>query len=155
MTVSAVIGALRSTPPVSPAWILSALNYGLSGQLHGGFVTCCAARITQDGMVTIANAGHLSPYRNGAEVEVEPGIPLGIFAGAEYEETQFTLNPGERLTFMTDGVVEARNASGELFGFERTLRVSNSGAVAIAQAAKDFGQEDDITVLSVTLAPAV
>jgi hypothetical protein len=152
MTVSAVIGALRSTPPVSPAWILNALNYGLSGQLQGGFVTCCAARITRDGMVTIANAGHLSPYRNGAEVELEPGIPLGVFPGTEYEESQFLLKPDESLTFLTDGVVEARNASGELFGFERTLRISSSGAATIAQAAKDFGQEDDITVLSITRA---
>jgi hypothetical protein len=152
MTVSAVIGALRSIPPVSPAWILNALNSGLAGHLHGGFVTCCAARITQDGMVTIANAGHLSPYRNGAEVAVEAGLPLGIVAGAEYEEMQFQLAPDESLTFLSDGVVEARNPSGELFGFERTLRICNSGAGAIARAAKDFGQDDDITVLSITRA---
>lgn len=152
MTVSAVIGALRSIPPVSPAWILNALNSGLAGHLHGGFVTCCAARITQDGMVTIANAGHLSPYRNGTEVAVEAGLPLGIVPGAEYDEIQFLLGPDESLTFLSDGVVEARNASGELFGFERTLRISNSGATAIAQAAKDFGQDDDITVLSITRA---
>ena len=152
MTVSAVIGALRSIPPVSPAWILNALNSGLAGHLHGGFVTCCAARITQDGMVTIANAGHLSPYRNGTEVAVEAGLPLGIVPGAEYDEIQFLLGPDESLTFLSDGVVEARNASGELFGFERTLRISNSGAAAIAQAAKDFGQDDDITVLSITRA---
>jgi hypothetical protein len=152
MTVSAVIGALRSIPPVSPAWILNALNSGLMGHLHGGFVTCCAARITQDGKVTIANAGHLSPYRSGAEVAVEAGLPLGIVQGAEYEEIQFLLGPEESLTFLSDGVVEARNASGELFGFERTLRISNSGAGVIAQAAKDFGQDDDITVLSITRA---
>ena len=152
MTVSAVIGALRSIPPVSPAWILNALNSGLAGHLHGGFVTCCAARISQDGMVTIANAGHLSPYRNGTEMEVAAGLPLGIVPGAEYDEIQFLLEPDESLTFLSDGVVEARNASGELFGFERTLRISNSGAGAIAQAAKDFGQDDDITVLSITRA---
>jgi hypothetical protein len=152
MTVSAIIGALRSIPPVSPAWILNALNSGMVGHLHGGFITCCAARITEDGMVTIANAGHLSPYRNGAEVAVEAGLPLGIVPGAEYEEIQFLLGPDESLTFLSDGVVEARNASGELFGFERTLRISNSGAEAIAQAAKDFGQDDDITVLSITRA---
>lgn len=152
MTVSAIIGALRSIPPVSPAWILNSLNHGLAGHLRGGFVTCCAARITGDGTVTIANAGHLSPYRNGAEMKVEAGLPLGIVPGTEYEEIQFMLGPGESLTFLSDGVVEARSASGELFGFERTLRISNSGAAAIAQAAKDFGQDDDITVLSITRA---
>ncbi|MGD0740804.1 MAG: PP2C family protein-serine/threonine phosphatase [Terracidiphilus sp.] len=152
MTVSAVVGALRSIPPVSPAWILSSLNAGLAGQLHGGFVTCCAARITRDGTVTIANAGHLSPYRNGTEMEVEAGLPLGIIPEVEYKEIQFMLQPGECLTFLSDGVVEARNASGELFGFERTLGIINSSAAAIAQAAKDFGQDDDITVLSITRA---
>jgi hypothetical protein len=159
MTVSAVVGALRSTPPVSPAWILNALNHGLAGQMQGGFVTCCAARIHADGMVTIANAGHLSPYRGGAEVQLEAGIPLGIVPAVEYKETEFLLQPSESLTFLSDGVVEARNNAGELFGFERTLRISNAGAAAIACAAKEFGQDDDITVLSITrtsgLEPAI
>ena len=150
MTVSAIIGALRSIPPVSPAWILNALNSGLVGNLHGGFVTCCSARITHDGRVTIANAGHLSPYRNEVEVEICAGLPLGIDLNCVYEEIHFLLQPDERLTFVSDGVVEARNASGELFGFERTQRIANSGAQAIAQAAVEFGQNDDITVLSVT-----
>ena len=150
MTVSAIIGALRSIPPVSPAWILNALNSGLVGNLHGGFVTCCSARITHDGRVTIANAGHLSPYRNDVEVEICAGLPLGIDPNCVYEEIHFLLQPDERLTFVSDGVVEARNASGELFGFERTQRITNSGAQAIAQAAVEFGQNDDITVLSVT-----
>jgi serine phosphatase RsbU (regulator of sigma subunit) len=51
---------------------------------------------------------------------------------------------------MTDGVVEARNATGELFGFERTAALSTESAEKIAQAAQDFGQEDDITVLTLT-----
>jgi serine phosphatase RsbU (regulator of sigma subunit) len=85
-------------------------------------------------------------------VAVEAGLPLGIVSGTEYEEIQFSLKPDESLTFLSDGVVEARNASGELFGFERTLRVIDSGAAAIAQEAMEFGQDDDITVLSITRA---
>jgi sigma-B regulation protein RsbU (phosphoserine phosphatase) len=150
MTMSAIIGALRSIPPVSPAWILNALNSGLVGNLHGGLVTCCSARITHDGRVTIANAGHLSPYRNEVELEVCAGLPLGIDPNCEHEESHFLLQPDERLTFVSDGVVEARNTSGELFGFERMQRIANSGTRAIAQAAVEFGQNDDITVLSVT-----
>jgi sigma-B regulation protein RsbU (phosphoserine phosphatase) len=150
MTVAAVIGTLRSIPQVSPGWILNALNIGLAGNVQGGFVTCCAARITQDGRVTIANAGHLSPYRNGVEVEVDGGLPLGIDPRFEYEERPFQLRPAERLTFVSDGVVEARNASGELFGFARTQAISNQPANSIAEAAMQFGQEDDITVLSIT-----
>lgn len=154
MTVNLVIGALRTMPPLPPTRILAALNRGLVGQTQGGFVTCCAARIGPDGMVAIANAGHLPAYHNGAELSVIAGLPLGIDAAIEYDESQFLLAPGSSLTFVSDGIVEARNQAGELFGFDRTLQLSNSGASAIAQAAQAFGQEDDITVLSLTFTGA-
>jgi serine phosphatase RsbU (regulator of sigma subunit) len=60
------------------------------------------------------------------------------------------LAAGERLTLVTDGVAEARNSSGELFGFERTAAISSEPAKSIVHAAQEFGQEDDITVLSLT-----
>jgi serine phosphatase RsbU (regulator of sigma subunit) len=50
---------------------------------------------------------------------------------------------------LTDGVVEARSKEGDLFGFERTSAVSGSEE-SIAQAAQSFGQDDDITVLTIT-----
>jgi len=53
------------------------------------------------------------------------------------------------LTLLSDGVVEARSASGELFGFERTGGISRESAEKIAATAQQFGQEDDITVLTV------
>jgi serine phosphatase RsbU (regulator of sigma subunit) len=87
-------------------------------------------------------------------VELESGLPLGITDNAEYEETAFTLGGGDRVTLMTDGVVEARSAGGELFGFARTCAISGESAERIAAAAQTFGQEDDITVLAITLAPA-
>ena len=58
------------------------------------------------------------------------------------------LHPGDRMLLMSDGVVEARQ-SGELFGFDRVHNLSNQSAFYIADAAKEFGQEDDITVLTV------
>jgi serine phosphatase RsbU (regulator of sigma subunit) len=77
-----------------------------------------------------------------------PGcLPLGIEAGTEYAEARIKLETGDAVTFVSDGVVEARNRTGELFGFERTARVSTGGAQQIAQAAREFGQEDDITVV--------
>ncbi len=148
MTVSAIIGALRIMELGSPGEILGALNRGLVGQLRGGFVTCCVARIPRDGRVTLANAGHLSPYLEGIELNVASGLPLGIDPECNYSETQFQLKPAASLTFLSDGVVEARNSAGELFGFDRTLAISRSSAENIAQAAKDFGQDDDITVLT-------
>jgi serine phosphatase RsbU (regulator of sigma subunit) len=60
--------------------------------------------------------------------------------------------PATRLVLMTDGVVEARNATGGLFGFERTAGLCAETAEVIARTAEEFGQEDDITVLSVTRA---
>ncbi|HUB50818.1 MAG TPA: SpoIIE family protein phosphatase [Terracidiphilus sp.] len=154
MTVNSVIGALRTMPPLPPARILNALNRGLVGQLQGGFVTCSAARITPEGQVTIANAGHLSPYHRGAEIPVIAGLPLGIDASAEYEERDLALNTTGSLTFLSDGVVEARNARGELFGFDRIAAISSNTADQIAKAAEQFGQEDDITVLTIRFAPA-
>ena len=154
MTVNLVIGALRTMPLLPLTRILAALNNGLVGQMQGGFVTCCVVRIDQNGAVAIANAGHLSPYLDGTEVPVNTGLPLGIDAGVEFEEKQFILDGGSRLTFLSDGVVEARNAAGELFGFERTAAIATNAAEEIAQAAQVFGQEDDITVLTLQYAPA-
>ena len=150
MTVSAIMGALRIVPSSRPAEVLSALNRTLCGRLSGGLVTCSVARIESDGRMTVANAGHLAPYRNGHEVLLEPGLPLGVIEAADYAESVFTLNLGDALTFMSDGVVEARTSAGELFGFDRTRSISTQSAEQIAQAAQAFGQEDDITVLTLT-----
>ncbi len=149
MTVSAIVGALRGCMLRAPVEVLAYLDRVLLGQT-GGFVTCCATLIAADGTITVANAGHLAPYLNGEELCVPSGLPLGITAGATYEGTSCQLDPGDRLTYVSDGVVEARNASGELYGFERTRTICVESAQAIAETAREFGQEDDITVLSVT-----
>jgi serine phosphatase RsbU (regulator of sigma subunit) len=75
-----------------------------------------------------------------------------VIADAQYEQDTFHLNRGDRLVFLSDGVVEATNAEGELFGFERTQQVSNESPRFIAQTAQRFGQTDDITVVSLYLA---
>jgi sigma-B regulation protein RsbU (phosphoserine phosphatase) len=124
------------------------LNRVLHGQIRG-FVTCAATLIRADGAMTLANAGHLSPYRNGEELAVNSGLPLGIVAEGGYEETNYQLALGDRLTFVSDGVVEATSEKRELFGFERTQAISNQPADKIAEAARQFGQEDDISVVTV------
>jgi serine phosphatase RsbU (regulator of sigma subunit) len=129
--------------------VLAHLNRVLYGQLNG-FVTCCVTRIGPDGAATIANAGNPAPYRNGEEMAVEPGLPLGLLADAIYAETHYQLAPNDRLTFVSDGVLEATNAQGELYGFDRTQSISTQSAEDIAHAAQAFGQEDDITVLALT-----
>ena len=112
MLVSVCVGILRNVESSSPAQILAALNRGLVGHTGGGFVTCCCARFDADGTVTIANAGHPSPYVDGREVEAE-------------------------------------SAQRELFGFDRTREISTRSAQEIAEAAKAWGQNDDITVVTV------
>ncbi|HTX75724.1 MAG TPA: SpoIIE family protein phosphatase [Terracidiphilus sp.] len=150
------IGALRAfaSENLGPADLLSRLNRELCSTGSDGFITCLCARIAAHGVLALANAGHLSPYRNGEEVRIESGLPLGIATGAEYSETTLQLAPRDHLTFLSDGVVEARNALGQLFGFDRTRDLSTQSAEAIAHAAQAHGQEDDITVLTVQFAPA-
>jgi sigma-B regulation protein RsbU (phosphoserine phosphatase) len=154
MTVAAIIGALRGCTVRKPAEVLAHLNRVLHGQITG-FVTCTAALIAANGNMTLANAGNLPPYRNGQELEVESGLPLGIAPDACYSETASQLNPNDRLTFVSDGVLEATSERRELFGFHRTQAISTQSASAIAEAAKQFGQHDDITVLTLTFTPSL
>jgi serine phosphatase RsbU (regulator of sigma subunit) len=151
MTVSLLVGTVRTLAHYTqrPGEILSAMNQRMLGRSQGGFTTCLAVRVDSDGSVTAANAGHLHPWIDGREVALENGLPLGLNAESTYSETTFTLRPNAQLTLLTDGVVEARNAAGELFGFERTAAISTQSAEGIAGAAQHFGQEDDITVLTV------
>ena len=91
MTVSAIVGSLRMLSARTPAEILRELNRSLAGHMHGGFVTCLAARMNADGAVAVATAGHPAPYRNGEEIPLSPSLPLGITVDAEYTETIFRL----------------------------------------------------------------
>jgi len=157
MLVSVLVGAIRTAAAYSqsPAEILAQLNDRLIGRTHGGFSTALAAHIAAGGQVTIANAGHLSPYLDGREVELPGALPLGVVSGAKYETTSFYLAPGGRLTFYSDGVVEAQNQKGELFGFDRAKSISTQPAAAIVEAAKQFGQSDDITVVAIERQSAI
>ena len=156
MTVSLLVGTVRTLAHFtnSPSEILAAMNQRMMGRNQGGFTTCLVVRIDADGKMVAANAGHLAPYVNGLELQIENGLPLGILPNATYAEAQFTLAPGDRLTLITDGIVEAQNGAGELFGFQRTAKLSLEPAETIAQTAQQFGQEDDITVLSLNFTPA-
>jgi phosphoserine phosphatase RsbU/P len=147
MNVSMLMGALRSISDLDPAEILQSLNRVLVGS--ESFTTCQAALFKADGELVVANAGHLPPYLNSQEVALPGGLPLGVLPEVSYEEVRLYLHPGDRVLLLSDGVVEARKPSGELFGFDRVHNLSNQTATYIADAAKAFGQDDDITVLTV------
>ncbi|MFP5276805.1 MAG: SpoIIE family protein phosphatase [Acidobacteriota bacterium] len=154
MTGALAIGSLRTLAAemVSPALLLTRLNRQMVAAQQGGFITCLCASIAADGKIALANAGHLLPYRNGEEVQLEGSLPLGVWEGETYEQTTLELYPGDRITLLTDGVVEAQSAD-ELFGFERTRELSQDSAASIAAAAQLFGQQDDITVLTLMFLP--
>jgi sigma-B regulation protein RsbU (phosphoserine phosphatase) len=157
MLVSVMVGAIRGVAEYTkePGELLANLNERLVGRAGGGFSTALAAHIAAKGLVTIANAGHLSPYLDGREYQLPGALPLGVLSGAAYESTHFFLAPGSRLTFYSDGVIEAQNRAGELLGFERGRELSTEPAAAIVEAAKRFGQEDDITVVTIERAESV
>ncbi|HMG88294.1 MAG TPA: SpoIIE family protein phosphatase [Terracidiphilus sp.] len=154
MLVSVLVGAIRAEAArgTNPSNLLSSLNNRMMGRSQGGFTTCLAAHISADGVLTMANAGHLAPYLNGIEIDLPSSLPLGIVAELRFESIAVTLASGNSLTFVSDGVVEARARNGELFGFDRTRELSRLPAEAIARAAQQFGQEDDITVVTVEFA---
>jgi hypothetical protein len=153
MAAALLLGGAAARDSDSPASLLAHLNRVLKENRLGGFATCICADMEATGTTTTANAGHLPPYRNGAEVDMPGSLPLGLNPGADYSEVTLTLAPGDRLTFLSDGVVEAQSAAGELFGFDRTRQISAQSAEAIARAAQAFGQQDDITVLTLQFAP--
>ena len=157
MLVSVLVGAIRATADRTnnPEEVLASLNERLVGRGGSGFSTALAAHICSNGTVGVANAGHLSPYLDGMELELPGALPLGVMSGVAYDTIQFHLAPGSRLTFYSDGVIEAQNQKGELFGFDRARDISTQPAAAIAEAAKQFGQEDDITVVTITREAAI
>ncbi len=154
MAVSLIVGAVRSVAEItaSPSAILAALNRRLEGRLKGGFATAISLRFDPDGSCTVACAGHPPPFLNSTELAMPGALPLGLAPAASYEETSILLRQGDRLVLYTDGLLEARNQSGELFGFDRlkALFATNPTALQATDAAVTFGQDDDITILTLT-----
>jgi sigma-B regulation protein RsbU (phosphoserine phosphatase) len=146
LLVAAAVGALGDLASHEPAAVLAHLNRALLGKTRGGFVTCACALFQADGQVVLANAGHMSPWVDGQEMELEAGLPLGVVDGVAYDEKRVS---GKRFVFVSDGVVEAANAKGELLGFDQTRDLSMQPAMELAKAAKAWGQNDDITVVTV------
>ena len=152
MLVAVIVGAVRAAALHSsdPARILHDVNVQLCERQHAS-ATCLMLRIDPDGKVTLANAGQLPPYLNGSELEMEGALPLGTIPDAENSITTFTMQHGDSLILMSDGIVEAQDAHGNLMGFERISKLLEETTTAqeIANAAQAFGQEDDILVLQV------
>jgi hypothetical protein len=153
MLVALLVGAIRTAAHFDPdpLAVLKVLNQRLCGRGHAT-ATCLALRIAADGDAMLANAGHLPPYLDGQPVEIEGSLPLGTIEDAEFSILHFPFTEGDHLVLMSDGVAEATDINGNLFGFERILDLlrNSASAAAIAAAAQTFGQEDDISVIAIT-----
>jgi serine phosphatase RsbU (regulator of sigma subunit) len=153
MLVALLVGAIRTITELisDPLIILQTLNRRLIGRGEA-HATCLALHIAEDGEITLANAGHMPPYLNGEPVAMEGALPLGMIEGAEFSVMRFRLAEGDQLVLVSDGVAEATDADGQLFGFERVHELMRKGKSAseVAGAAQRFGQEDDISVITVT-----
>ncbi len=153
MLVALLVGAIRTAARFSddPVVVLGELNQRLMGRSDAQ-ATCLALRIEAHGAVMLANAGHMPPYLNGEPLPMEGAVPLGMIESVEPSVMRFQLMQGDRLTVMSDGIVEATDANGKLFGFERVAELLRKATTAseVAGAAQAFGQEDDISVIAVT-----
>jgi len=166
-------GILRSLAPqhLSPAEMLTALNDQLQERkLDSQYVTMLMA-VWDDGNQTlqIANAGSVQPLFVAINSGDKPptvrtiqaeGFPLGLFPHAEYEEFTLSTQPGDLIVFFSDGIVDAVNATGEMFGDDRLKELlesqhhptAQSTVDAILQAVTDFqagtAHFDDETIVA-------
>jgi serine phosphatase RsbU (regulator of sigma subunit) len=149
----------------SPGDVLRRVNDPLATDIPPNmFVTCFYAILDPNsGSLTYANAGHDLPYlrrRGGGCEELRArGMPLGLMPGMRYEENEIVLDAGEAALLYSDGLVEAHDPEGEMFGFPRLRElVAEHGEERSLEEAlleelysfvgEDWEQEDDITLLT-------
>jgi len=166
LVMSTTCGMLRAVALSvnSPGEVLKRVNDALSVRIpQNMFVTCFYGVLEpSSGSFTYANAGHDLPYvrRAGdAEELMARGMPLGLMPGMRYEEKEVVLEVGEAALFYSDGLVEAHNPEGEMFGFPRlrTLLAEHAEGEALVDflveelysfTGEGWEQEDDLTLVT-------
>jgi serine phosphatase RsbU (regulator of sigma subunit) len=157
---------LRGDAPglVSPGAVLEQANNRLYPDIPAHmFVTCLYAVLNPaSGRLRYANAGHNPPYVATADGVTQlraTGMPLGAMPDMTYEEKEAYLAPGESVLLHSDGLVEAHNPSGQMFGFPRLQKIvkNASGSEHLIDeclselrefVGSDWEQEDDITLVT-------
>ena len=173
MVMATTHSILRSDAPrlVDPGAVLSRANDLLCAEMPPNmFVTCLYAVLDPaTGHLRFANAGHNLPCIHSAAGVVEPratGMPLGLLPGLTYDEQEATIEPDSAVLLYSDGVVEAHNPAGELYGFPRLRRLMANTPPeadvihAVLSDLEEFTgskweQEDDITLVSLARAALV
>ena len=168
LVVSATSSVLRAVAQAlgssSPSEVLAQVNETLFARIPPNmFVTCFYAILDpKNGSINYANAGHDLPYLwHGGDCEElrARGMPLGLMAGMSYEQKEIELDAGEGVLFYSDGLVEAHDAKGEMFGFPRLreLIAEHDDKRALGDflledlysfVGEGWEQEDDITLLT-------
>jgi serine phosphatase RsbU (regulator of sigma subunit)/anti-sigma regulatory factor (Ser/Thr protein kinase) len=166
LVMAATRSVLRASAQrlVDPSAVLERVNDSLCPDMpEKMFVTCLYGVLDPEtGRFRFANAGHDLPYVKTADGSVElraRGMPLGLMPGMVYEEDERILQPGESLLLHSDGIVEAHDPNGEMFGFPRlkeAVATYPGGAALIglvlddlrAHTGPDVEQEDDITMVT-------
>jgi len=130
-----VSGILRSHAPIEPApgEMLSAVNLSLAERrIEAQFVSIIYALWNdQDQTLTVANSGLPRPiYLHNGKIEIieATGLPLGLFDETDYEEFHFKMKRGDMFVFFSDGILDARNRKGELFGRGRVEKIVSESA---------------------------
>jgi serine phosphatase RsbU (regulator of sigma subunit) len=161
---SSMLRAVAQDSNYSPGEILRRVNETLVARIPPNmFVTCFYAILDpRTGLLSYANAGHDLPYvwHGGDADELRArGMPLGLMPGMSYEEKEMVLGAGQGVLFYSDGLAEAHDPEGEMFGFPRLRAlVAQHGEERSLQEAlleelysfvgEGWEQEDDITLLT-------
>jgi serine phosphatase RsbU (regulator of sigma subunit)/predicted ester cyclase len=161
----ALLGGVATASGSSPGEALARVNEVLLARIPANtFVTCFYAILDpESGRLLYANAGHDLPYlhrRNGEAEELRArGMPLGLMSSMNYEEKEIVFDAGEGVLLYSDGLVEAHNPKGEMFGFPRLCALvarhgveRSLGGFLLEElysfVGEDWQQEDDITLLT-------
>ena len=175
LVMSTTLGMLRAVSQASdsssPGEMLRRVNEALVPSIPSNMFVTCFYAILDPTSATLryANAGHDLPYlhRSGDAEEMRArGMPLGLMPGMGYEEKETTLERGERALFYSDGLVEAHDPKGEMFGFPRLrARVAEHGEQRslgnflmeelYSFVGEGWKQEDDITLLTLRRSSAL
>jgi serine phosphatase RsbU (regulator of sigma subunit)/anti-sigma regulatory factor (Ser/Thr protein kinase) len=165
LVMAATRSVLRASAQrlIEPGQVLERVNEHLCPDMPAKmFVTCLYGVLDPaTGRFRFANAGHDLPYVKTAEGSVElraRGMPLGLMTGMTYEEHETLLAPGDSLLLHSDGIVEAHDPEGQMFGFPRlkelVARYPGGGelidlvlADLHAHTGPGAEQEDDITMV--------
>jgi serine phosphatase RsbU (regulator of sigma subunit)/predicted ester cyclase len=164
-------GVATASRSSSPGEVLAQVNEAALARIPPNmFVTCFYGVLDpSSGRLVYANAGHNLPcccHDEGAVTELKArGMPLGLMPGMSYEENQTILVPGESVLFYTDGLIEAHNSRGEMFGTPRLRSLLSErfesgrglSATLLDELERFTGerweQEDDITILTLECSP--